>query len=135
MEQTSSFNVRQTGLAQDDDWRVRKAVAENEYTESVLVGNLLADEDSRVRCAAAKHTNLPDDALLSATEKLEDVGVLRLIASRQEEMPREAFSALVKSDDKETLLALARNENTPDGVLEVLTEHKDFQIRKVIAER
>ena len=103
-------------LCQDDDWRVRQAVAHNPNTPLEVLKHLLEDMDADVRSAVAAHPN-SDAPMLERLCTDAHVGVKQAILSRQD-VPQLALERLCGDDEDELRAQAQAHPRVPAHVLE-----------------
>ncbi len=103
-------------LCQDDDWRVRQAVAHNPNAPVEVLQRLLEDLDADVRAAVAAHPN-SDERMLERLCTDAHIGVKQAILSRQD-VPQLALERLCGDDEDELRTQAQAHPRVPAHVLE-----------------
>jgi hypothetical protein len=105
-------------LATDDNWEVRRSVAQNVDTPCKTLQQLATDDNWAVRWGVAQNVNAPAESLQQlATD--EDVYIRRSVA-KNVNTPAEALQQLATDDDWRVRGAVAQNANTPVETLNML---------------
>ena len=119
-------------LAENENYEVRWAVAENKNTPVKLLAVLAKDEDIDVRWAVALNKNTSAD-ILAMLAKDENIGVRWAVANNRN---TSADILAMLASDKEWWVrsAVAANGNTSVEVLAMLTKDEDNGVRSAVAE-
>ena len=118
-------------LAGDEDWGVRRAVAEHPATPAALLERLAGDKESWVRCAVAKNPATPV-ALLERLAGDKDRYVRRAVAEHPA-MPVALLERLAGDEDSDVRGAVAKHPATPVALLERLAGDEDRWVRRAVA--
>jgi hypothetical protein len=121
-----------TMLAEDGDYFVRRAVAENPNTNPETLAMLAEDGDKAVPEAVAKNPNTPL-ALLIALSGDEEPWVRRAVAENPNTNP-ETLAMLAEDGDEGVRSSVAENPNTNPETLAMLAEDGDYFVRSSVAE-
>lgn len=142
-------------LANDEDARVRRIVAENPNTSAKTLAQLANDKDMYVRSYVAKNPNTPTNALAQLAND-EDTYVKGFVAERpnipaavlaqlanDEDMrwclaanpsiPVDILIQLANDRDKYVRYRVAKNPSTPDDVLAQLANDEIYLVRQGVA--
>ncbi|HYG80404.1 MAG TPA: hypothetical protein VD861_08460, partial [Pyrinomonadaceae bacterium] len=97
-------------LARSNNFRIRRAVAENEHTSARLLEHLACDSDMYVRRCIVRHANTTLH-ILEILAKDADDDVRRLVAG-DKRTPASLLEILGKDSDKSIRMTVAENPNT-----------------------
>jgi hypothetical protein len=120
-------------LAEDEDDRVRWAIAERPDLPEDMIRELAKDEDRYVRRAIAKRSDLPEDVI----RKLAEDGdyLVRHIIAKRDNLPEDVIKKLAEDRDYLIRQAIAKHPDLPENLVRKLAEDKDDGVRLAIAER
>ena len=129
-------------LAEDEDYYVRSAVAENTNTPASLLDKLADDEEEYVRSAVTRNKNTPAAVLEKEGRKkcwgkslAEDKSVdVRSNVAENPNTPIPLLEILAEDHEKDVREKVAENINTNGSLLEKLAEDKDEGVRQSVAD-
>ncbi len=103
-------------LAQDEDWRVRQAVAQNPGLAADLLTRLSSDTDADVRRAVVAHPQVTQDILERLS--LDDQADLRLQVAQHPSAPLSALAILLADADESVRQAARAHPRAPGPLIE-----------------
>jgi hypothetical protein len=114
--------------AEDENWKVRKRVAENPKTPTEALRKLAEDKERGVRCGVAENPKSPVEILMKLTE--DEEWVVRCGVAENPKSPVEALRELAEDKIKFVRRIVTRNPKTPVEILRKLAEDEDAQVRE-----
>lgn len=117
--------------AKDEDWRVRKGVAENPNTPVALLEQLAKDKDEWVCRAVVANPNTPVTSI-KRLAKHKAKGVREVVAENPN-TSGSVLEVLAKDEGWRVRRNVAKHANTSGSVLELLAKDEDSGVRSVAA--
>lgn len=119
-------------LANDEDYTMRKSVAQNHHTSPETLAKLSRDHTKAVLREVARNSHTPPEVLAKLAGNR--MMAVRLAAAWNPNTPAEILAKLAKDEDENVREAVAWNHHTPPDVLTVLALEDDAGVRRAAAQ-
>lgn len=115
-------------LSEDNSLEVLSAVGRNELTPKEILVKLSKSEKFGVRSSVASNPNTPIE-VLEFLSQADEWYTLKANIAKNPSTPHNILTSLLSSSEPHVRMGVARNDNAPTALLEILCRDEDLEVR------